>query len=49
VNLALLKKEKVTTGGKSRGEVGKITGMATDAPSMDRLDKGMEQLVDGGW
>jgi hypothetical protein len=38
---------RVTTGG--RGEIGKITGMAVDAPIMDSLvSKGMEHLVVGG-
>jgi hypothetical protein len=34
-----LKRESVTTGGKEKGEIGKITGMVTDAhaPTMESL------------
>ena len=53
MNLALEKGERVTTGGKGRGEIGgeagEVTGVVADAPTMDGLGKGMERLVDGGW
>jgi hypothetical protein len=53
VNLVLKKRERVTTGGKGRdeisGEVGKVTGMVTDASTKANLGKGIECLVDGGW
>ena len=41
MNLALEKGERVTTGGKSRGEIGgeagEVTGMAANAPTTDGL------------
>ena len=43
MNLALQKGERVTTGGKGRGEIGgeagEVTGVAADAPTMDGLGK----------
>ena len=52
MNLALEKGERVTTGGKGRGEIGgeagEITGVVADAPTK-AWEKGMERLVDGGW
>ena len=43
MNLALQEGEKVTTGGKSRGEIrdetGEVTGVVADAPTMDRMRK----------
>ena len=43
MNLALEKGEKVTTGGKGRGEIGgeagEITEVVVDAPTMDGLGK----------
>ena len=51
INLVFEKGERVTTGGKGRGEIGgefgEVTGVAADAPTMDGLEKGMERLVDG--
>ena len=53
MNLALEKGERVTTGGKGRGEIGgeagEVTGVVADAPTTDGLGKSMERLVDGGW
>ena len=47
------KGERVTTGGKGRGEIGgeagEVTGVVADAPTTDGLGKGMERLVDGVW
>ena len=49
MNLVLEKGERVTTGGKGRGEIGgeagEVTGVVADVP----WEKGMECLVDGGW
>ena len=43
MNLALEKGERVTTGGKGRGEIGgeagEVTGVVADAPTMDGLGK----------
>ena len=39
MNLALEKKEKVTTGGKSRGEAGEVTGVIANAPTTDGLGR----------
>ena len=41
MNLALEKRERITTGGKGkiRGEIGKVTGMDSDEPTMDSLAK----------
>jgi hypothetical protein len=56
VNLALEKRERVTTGGKGRGdidgEIGKVTGMVAVAPTMDNLGKrcgGIGGIWDGSW
>jgi hypothetical protein len=37
MNLALKKGEKVTMGGKGRGEAGELTGVVADAPTTDGL------------
>jgi hypothetical protein len=48
VNLQLEERERITTGGKGRGENGMVIGMAMDAPITDSLGKkGMEHLVEG--
>ena len=43
MNLALEKGERVTTGGKGRGEIGgeagEVTGVVADAPTTDGLGK----------
>ena len=39
MNLALKKGEKVTMGGKGRGEAGELTGVVADAPTTDGLGK----------
>ena len=43
MNLAFEKGERVTTGGKCRGEIGgeagEVTGMVADAPTTDGLEK----------
>ena len=49
MNLALEKGERVTTGGKGRGEIGEVTGVVANVLITDGLEKGMERLVDGGW
>ena len=53
VNLPLKKSERVTTGGKGRGEIGneigKVTGMVADAPSMDSLVKRYGDFMNGMW
>ena len=50
----LEKRERVTMGGKGRGEIrgdaGEVSGVIANVPPMDGLrKKGMEYLVDGGW
>ena len=51
MELALEKEERVTTGGKSRGEIGgeagEVTGVAADAPTTDGL--GERYGTFGGW
>ena len=53
MNLALEKGERVTTGGKGRGEIGgeagEVTGVVADTPTTDGFGIGMERLVDGRW
>ena len=53
MNLALDKRERVTTGCKGRGEVrgeaGEVTGVVADTPTTDGFGIGMERLVDGRW
>ena len=39
MNLALEKGERVTTGGKGRGEIGGEAGLVADAPTTDGLGK----------
>ena len=43
MNLALEKRERVTTGGKGRGKIGgedgEVTGVVADAPTTDDLEK----------
>ena len=40
MNLALEKRERITNGRvKIRGEVGKVTGMVVNVPTIDRLGK----------
>ena len=39
MNLLLEKAERVTSGGKGRGEAGEVTGVVADAPTMDGLGK----------
>ena len=39
MNLALEKGERVTTGGKGRGEAGEVTGVVADAPTTNDLGK----------
>ena len=39
MNLALEKGERVTTGGKGRGEIGEVTGVVADTPTTDKLGK----------
>ena len=39
MNLVLEKGERVTMGGKGRGEIGKVTGMFADVSNMDCLRK----------
>ena len=53
MNLALEKGERVTTGGKGRGEAGEVTGVVADVPTVDSLGKrygaysgwGMKELL----
>jgi hypothetical protein len=51
VNLALEKGERVTTGGKGRGEIrgeaGEVIGLVAEAPTTDRLGK--RYGVFSGW
>ena len=53
MNLSLEKGERITTGGKGRGEVGgeagEVTGMVANVPTMYGWENGIECLVDGGW
>ena len=53
MNLAFETGEKVTMGGKSRGEIrskaGEVTRVVANVPSTIAKEKGMEHLVDGGW
>ena len=53
VNLALEKMERITLGGKDRGEIrgkiGKVAGVVVDAATKASLGKkDTEHLVDGG-
>ena len=53
MNLALEKGERVTIGGKGRGEIGGEAGevigwLQMRLPQM-AWEKGIERLVDGGW
>ena len=48
INLAL-EKERVTKGGKGRGEIEKVTGKVADALTTDNLGKGTHYLMDGRW
>ena len=51
MNLVLEKRKRVTTGGKGRGdirsEVGKVTGITADAPTMNNLGRRYGAFV--GW
>ena len=47
MNLALEKGERVTTGGKDRGEAGEVTGVVANALTMDGLGKSYGTF--GGW
>ena len=51
MNLALEKRERVTTGGKGRDEIRSevgVTGMVVDASTTDSLEKKIENLMYGG-
>ena len=53
MNLALEKGERITMGGKGRGEIrgeaGEVTGAVADVPTMDTLRKRYRAFGGGGW